>query len=38
MDTDISIVIKMDIGFHAEIEMPAGWFNEVDTVLKGLRE
>lgn len=38
MDTDISTVIKMDIGFHAEVEMPAGWFNEVDTVLKGLRE
>ena len=38
MDTDISTVIKMDIGFHAEIETPAGWFNEVDTILKGLRE
>lgn len=38
MDTDISTVIKMDIGFHAEVEMPAGWFNDVDTVLKGLRE
>lgn len=38
MDTDISTVLKMDIGFHAELELPAGWFNEVDTVLKGLRE
>lgn len=38
MDTDISTVIKMDIGFHAEIEIPAGWFNGVDTELKGLRE
>lgn len=38
MDTDISTVIKMDIGFHAEIEMPAGRFNGIDTILKGLRE
>lgn len=38
MDTDINTDLTINVDFQAVMDISADWFNDVDTILKGLKE